>query len=139
MIRTKEQELSYELTPTRLFFDDVEEVVRIMCDLLEKTAGPPTGNPPLNGPETTDTISTKYAVSYDLRDLPKIAKSHRGLELTASSGLMSRISLGIDLLSTTWYPTLHAREDARWASFRKLRAVFNKRNRRQASGIGWST
>lgn len=109
--------------------DDIEEIVRILRELIESRKI----NPSAEDPEIKVNFSTRGKECDDVQDLPKIAKSNRELSISVTKGDWPQTSLRLHpWFGTFWRSSGLTREDT-WYAFHKLEAVFQKRKRH------WST
>jgi hypothetical protein len=129
-IRTEEPEVPSEFPPTRLFLDDIEEIVRILREFLETRK--------MDSRSTVEDLKLKVRFSTggkqcdDILDLPKIAKSNRELSISITKGDWPQTSLRFHpWFGTFWRSSGLTKEDT-WSAFHKLQTVFQKRTR------GWS-
>jgi hypothetical protein len=125
-IRTKEGDTPSEFPPARLFLDDIEEIVGILRELVGSQKSK------VDDPAVKVTFSVSGSECDDLRDLPKIAKPYRALDIEVERGWLGRTSLTFYFFSAFWRSYGLTRE-ATLPAYHRLEPIFKKRKRHWAT------
>ena len=123
-IRTKATEGPEDFSPGRLFLDDIEDIVKVLRELVESEG--------LSEKDATTRVlfSVGDKECDDLEDLRKIGKRFHPLDITVKRGSPD-ISLHIGPWSSTHWTTYYVfPEEKRWAAYHKLVAIFQRRQLR---------
>ncbi len=124
-IRTKEPEVPSEFPPSRLFLDDIEEIVRTLVDANKK--------PDFLAPQDEDakikvTFTIKDQACDEVEELPKIANKTTELSILLEweTGLIAN-SLTFHR-EGTFLSTFSLAEEGHLRLFHKLTPIFKRRN-----------
>jgi hypothetical protein len=124
-IRTKEADAPNKFPPARLFLDDIDEIVRILVDAVEKRE---KSIRPDKDAKITLTLTIKDQVCDDVQELPKIATKTFDLSVSiAAQAWLPDASLEFDRFGTSLgllgFTTLQ-----KLSIYHKLAPIFKRRN-----------
>jgi hypothetical protein len=112
-IRTREPSVPTHLPPSRLFLDDVQEIVAILKELAETEPGEA-------GVSVTFSVGNQDC--DDIADLRRIMQRNRPVEIQVAND-KNYTWMDIRLTGSLWKSSGYAGENA-WSAYHKLETIF---------------